>query len=146
MSEVYLQTYTEFAMRKLILLYFGLVLTNCTSTPSYEREFERCVSKSNEILQSGLSRISYLQGVIADGYITKSRNTGRCLQPSKISKACLKYEIDVQYIPIDYTEYRRKLSATKSLIPALRRGALKDEKTCLVNRNNSVSEELSDAG
>ena len=123
-----------------------MVLTNCSSTPSYEREFKRCVSKSNEILQYQLSRISELQEVIDDGYITKTRRTGQCLKRSTRTTGCLSWEMDVQYIPIDYTEYRRKLSAIEMLIPALRREALKDVETCHVNRSNSMAEELSDAG
>jgi hypothetical protein len=50
----------------------------------------------------------------------------------------------VQYIPIDYTEYRRKLSAAEKLLPVIMQTAVVEKEICSVNRSISVSDELSD--
>lgn len=102
-------------MKQLVLLSGLLVLASCgTSTPTYEIEYNDCVEEADEMLQSKLNEIEYIDTVIDDGYITKSRYTGRCLEYSQISTACYRREKDVQYIPIDYAEWRRKLRIAKS--------------------------------
>lgn len=92
-------------------------------------KYDQCMNNERLALAKQEDLISELTTQLENGYIIKKNRTGECAEYFS-SGSCFKYVYETDYIPIDFGEWRKRLSKAKHAYKKLKQTAVEKSKVC----------------